>query len=77
MGETVAFNVKAQGEGLKYQWYTCGDGKTWTMCYLGGYSTDTLSFVVNTTRAAKMYKCIITDVAGNKVETDPVSVTIG
>ena len=77
VGETVAFNVKAQGEGLKYQWYTCGDGKTWTMCYLGGYSTDTLSFVVNTTRAAKMYKCIITDVAGNKVETDPVSVTIG
>ena len=76
VGETVAFNVKAQGDGLKYQWYTSGDGKTWTVSYLGGYSTDTLSFVVNTTRAAKMYKCVITDVAGNKVETDPVSVTI-
>ena len=76
VGETVAFNVKAQGDGLKYQWYNSGDGKIWTVSYLGGYSTDTLSFVVNTTRAAKMYKCVITDAAGNKVESDPVSVTI-
>ena len=42
-----------------------------------GYNTDTFSFTVNATRAARLYKCIITDAGGNTVETDAVSVTIG
>ena len=74
--ETVTFTVKAQGDGLKYQWYSF-DGVEWKMSYLPGYNTDTFSFEVNATRAAKVYKCVITDVAGNTIETDVVSVTIG
>ena len=76
-GETAEFTVKAQGDTLKYQWYASADGENWTKTYLTGYSTNTLSFAVNTTRAAKVYKCVITDAAGNQVETNPVSVTIG
>lgn len=45
--------------------------------YLTGYNTDTFSFAVTAARAAKLYKCVITDVGGNVVETNYVSVTIG
>ena len=77
-GETAVFTVEAQGDTLAYQWYVSSDnGETWTMSYLTGYNTNELSFAVNAARAAKLYKCIITDVAGNTVETDAVSVTIG
>ena len=75
-GETAVFTVNAQGDTLKYLWYASTDGETWTLTYLTGYNTNELSFAVNATRAAKMYKCIITDVAGNTVETNAVKVTI-
>ena len=75
-GETATFTVEAQGDSLKYQWYGSADGVNWDKSYLTGYNTDTFSFTVNATRAAKTYKCVITDVAGNTVETDIVSVTI-
>ena len=75
-GETVTFTVEAQGDSLKYQWYSF-DGAEWKMSYLPGYNTDTFSFEVNANRASKSYKCIITDVAGNTVETNAVNVTIG
>ena len=75
-GETAAFTVDAQGDTLRYQWYYSADGEKWTMSYLTGYNTNTFSFAVNESRAAKMYKCIITDAAGSTVETDTVTVTI-
>ena len=76
-GETATFTVEAQGDSLKYQWYASSDGgATWTPSYLTGYNTSEFSFAVNENRAAKLYKCIITDAAGNTVETDVVKVTI-
>ena len=77
-GETAEFTVEALGDNLKYRWYYSTDGgETWTETWLGGYNTDTLSFMVTVARAAKIYKCVITDRYGETVETDPVSVTIG
>ena len=76
-GETVSFTVEAQGDTLKYQWYSSSDGVSWTASYLTGYDTPNFSFTVNSSRAAKLYKCVITDVAGNTVATNAVSVTIG
>ena len=77
LGETAKFTVKAQGDSLKYRWYASADGgETWTMSYLDGCDTAEFSFVVNASRAAKVYKCVITDVAGNTVQTDVVSVTV-
>ena len=75
-GETAKFTVEAQGDTLRYQWYASSDGVTWTATYLTGYNTNEFSFAVNAARAAKLYKCVITDVAGNTVETDAVKVTI-
>ena len=77
LGETAKFTVKAQGDSLKYRWYASADGgETWTMSYLDGCDTAEFSFVVNALRASKVYKCVITDVAGNTVQTDVVSVTV-
>ena len=77
-GATATFTVEAQGDTLRYQWYSSADGgATWTASYLSGYNTASFSFAVNATRAAKLYKCVITDTGGNIVETNYVSVTIG
>ena len=77
-GETATFTVAAQGDTLKYQWYSSSDGgATWTASYMTGYNTNSFSFVVNTSRASRLYKCVITDAGGNTVETDAVKVTIG
>lgn len=77
-GENVSFNLEAQDDTLKYQWYASADnGATWTLSYLAGYNTNSFSFMVNTACTVKLYKCIITDAAGNTVETDIVTVMIG
>lgn len=63
---------------MTYRWYASADGgESWTVTWLDGYDTNTLSFIVNASRAAKLYKCIVTDVADNTVETNCVSLTIG
>ena len=78
VGETATFSVVARGENLKYRWYYSADGgETWKETWLDGYNTDTLSFAVDVGRAAKLYKCVITDRDGETLETDAVSVTIG
>jgi photosystem II stability/assembly factor-like uncharacterized protein len=77
-GKTATFTVEARGDGLQYRWYCSTDGgETWTETWLSGHSTDTLSFVVNAGRAAKIYKCVVTGRYGDVVETAAVSVTIG
>ncbi len=35
-----------------------------------------LLFVVTAARAAKLYKCVITNAGNNTVETEPVTVTV-
>ena len=73
VGETVSFTVEAQGDGLTYQWQVSTDGENWTPSFLGGYNSKTFSFEVDANRAGKVYKCVITDAAGNTVATDVVS----
>lgn len=76
-GITATFTVAAQGDTLQYRWFYSSDGgTTWTASYLDGYNTDTFSFPVTAARAAKLYKCVITDAAGNTVNTNCVSITI-
>jgi hypothetical protein len=57
--------------------YSYDGGETWTLSYMDGFNTDTFSFTVNSARAAKVYKCVITDIGGNTVETGAVSVSVG
>jgi len=78
LSQLYQFTVVAEGDNLTYRWELSTDGgESWTISYLGGYNTDTLFFSVTAARASKLYKCVITDAAGNSVETNTVSVTIG
>ena len=74
--DTVTLTVEADGVNPKYQWFASEDGENWVETYLDGYDTNELSFVATTARAAKLYKCVITDAGNNTVETEPISITM-
>ena len=66
-GNTASFVVEATGTNLSYLWYSSSDGVTWTQTWLSGYNTNTLSFPVTTARAAKYYRCVVSDGSGYSV----------
>ena len=60
-GKTAEFHVTAKGSGLSYQWQWSADGKSWKNCTIGGYNTDTFSFVAKSSYTGRMYRCRITN----------------
>ena len=69
-GETISVTVKAQGEGLTYKWYFRNKGATtWSTSSI---KSDTYQVQMNSSRANRELKCVITDSLGNKVTTDTV-----
>ena len=78
LGETAVFTVTAEGEGLKYQWQYKG-GKSWNNCTSAttGYNTDTLQVNITTARNGYYYRCIVTDVAGNKATSNTATLKVG
>ena len=71
-GETVKFTVKATGTGLKYQWQSSSDGKTWKNCSSASATSATFTFTGKSRHSSNYYRCRITDAAGNVVYTDAV-----
>ncbi len=69
-GKTATVSVKAQGEGLKYQWYIKNAGSS----TFSASSTKTAEYSVEMTnaRANRELYCVITDAFGNSVTTDTV-----
>ena len=69
-------HVVAQGDDLTYQWYwkdkTSGNGG---LTGLQGGKTDTLVLPVDRGTEAHYYYCIVTDVFGDTISTDNVSVS--
>ena len=74
--ETASFVVEAQGEGLTYQWQYTKNGTTWYNTTLGGNTTDTLSFTANTGLGGRQYRCVLVDAYGNRVVTEPATLTV-
>lgn len=75
--DTVTFTVEATGDGLTYQWQFSQDsGGSWSKLYWDGATTDTMTFAANETRAANLYRCMITDALGNVVYTIAVTLTM-
>ena len=72
VGATVKFTVKASGEGLKYQWQSSANGKTWKNCTSSTAKKATFSFTSKTSHNGNYYRCKITDSAGNVVYSDAV-----
>ena len=71
-GATIKYTVKATGNGLKYQWQTSTDGKTWKNCSSSSATKATFSFTSKTSHNGYYYRCKVTDSAGNVVYTDAV-----
>ena len=89
IGDTVTLSVKAEGNKLSYRWYYSQDGgSTWkkamnytvtddqgnkTSIPYEGIKDTSLSFTVTNSNCDYLYKCAITDRAGNIIETDNMS----
>jgi hypothetical protein len=59
-GNTAAFTVKTEGEGLKYQWQYSTDGKTWKNSGALGNKTVTLSITAAKSNNNLKYRCAVT-----------------
>ena len=74
-GKTAAFSVKAQGSGLKYQWYYKKSG-TSSWCTWDGYTTASIVAQSNATWNGMQVYCKITDSTGGKMNSNAARVTI-
>ena len=72
VGDTVKLTVKATGEGLKYQWQSSSNGKTWKNCSSSNAKKATFTFTSKTSHSGNYYRCRITDADGNVVYTKAV-----
>jgi len=72
VGDTIKFTVKATGTGLKYQWQSSSNGKTWKNCSSSSAKKATFTFTGKTSHDGNYYRCKVTDSAGNTVYTSKV-----
>ena len=76
---TGSFTVEAKGADITYQWQYSGNGTNWGNLAEGAYvgvKTKTLSFTVNTARAARYYRCVLKSGDKEPLTTDVVQVAI-
>ena len=74
MGETFSINVKAEGEGLTYQWYyKNASGKSFAASSIkkSSYSSKMVSYMVG-----RQVYCVITDKYGNSVTSDVATIKL-
>ena len=77
IGSTAVFHVEAEGEGLTYKWqFHKATATRWTNTTVSGYNTDTISFPVTAKCNGLVYRCVITDAAGNSVTSDTATLTV-
>ena len=74
-GFTARFSVVAEGEGLTYQWQL-KKGSSWADLSSGGATTSTMSIKADSSRDGKVYRCVITDINGEQIVTNEVSIKI-
>ena len=74
-GNTAKFTVVAEGEGLTYQWQL-KKGSKWADLSSGGAKTSTMSVKVDAYKDGKVYRCVISNAAGEELATNEVSITI-
>ena len=74
-GETAEVSVKAEGDGLTYQWYykNAGDKE---FALTDVFTGDTYSITMNVDRAGRQVYCVITDQHGNSVTSDTVTLAM-
>jgi len=73
-GKTATVSVKAQGDGLTYQWYYAKKGST--KFSKASITKATYSVEMNTSRDGRQLYCVITDAYGNSAKTDVVAINL-
>ena len=78
VGSTTSVSVKAEGEGLKYQWQvSSSNGERWGNTSLAGNKTTTLTFTVLSNYEGRLFRCIVTDKNGKTVTSNAAKVSLG
>ena len=75
-GTTVYFTVEADGDGLAYQWQLKTPTGDWQNSTAKSGKTANLSVSVTTGKNCYQYRCVITDVNGNQVVTEPALLAV-
>jgi len=78
-GSKAVFSVDAEGEVASYRWqYSTNGGRSWynSSAATQGYNTDTLTVNATAARNGFLYRCVVMDADGNRLETDPVTLTV-
>jgi len=73
-GKAATVSVKAQGDGLTYQWYYAKKGST--KFSKASITKATYSVDMTASRDGRQLYCVITDAYGNSVKTDVVAISI-
>ena len=74
-GKNVSFTVKAQGDGLKYQWYYMKAGApSWSQW--GSRTTATTTATSNESWDGMRVYCKVTDKYGKAVKSNPATITV-
>lgn len=75
IGDTASFTIAAAGDTVHYRWYvSTNGGASWTECWFDGYDTATLSVALNASRMNLVYRCVVSDIAGNTLTSNTVGV---
>ena len=75
-GKTVNMKVVATGTNLTYQWQYKTPTGSWKNSTGTGNKTDTLSISATTGRANYQFRCIVTDISGNKATSNAAKLTV-
>ncbi len=73
LGDSITLSVKAEGTGLKYRWYYKKEGQD----SFSPYRTNGVETVTpNATWDGIQLYCVVTDIFGNSVQSETVTVTV-
>ena len=76
-GTNAVFTVEAEGEDLTYQWeYRTSATGSWKITTQTGNKTASLTIPATVARNGYQYRCVITDGAGNKIESDAATLSV-
>ena len=74
-GKKASVTVNATGDGLTYTWYVCSP--TGTKYTKSSITSATYSYAMTSEKSGRKVYCVITDMYGNSVKTDTVTLSIG
>ena len=76
-GENATLKVVATGNGLSYQWqYKVAGASKYTNAVSAGAKTAEWTITLKDSIDGRTYRCVITDANGNKVISNPVTITV-